>query len=146
MKQLTSGYKRILAEFGIKADTKSKILKQSQLTEDSHAALIYIKWEKSHVFLCLYSEDFIPTLDHVKKKIEKFSEFPIKQIFTPVKSVKFKDTTNSAHYNENYVKKNILKLDEWAKYAVEEGSEYAFLAEMIPTKADLDWAKKTTLV
>lgn len=133
-----------LKKFDITKDDAGKFLliKQECLSPDSWAHLtVRLQDPGRSKFFVLYSEDFIESLEQIRKIVEQWA------IAKVTSFVKLKDqSTSPASISEHYTSQTgQASLGEWVNYALPDNGNYTFLLEVAPTAENQTfWALHTS--
>src|SRR3990167_3980607 len=79
------------------ADKTAGVLKAEKLTPDSDAVLLKTSFNTEDFFV-LYIEDYIESLDYIKKQIERWFESKIIKFILPEKQLKFMESKGAKYY------------------------------------------------
>jgi len=127
----------VLKKFAIPEATSRSIsiIKAERLTPDS-SAIVLLAQGATYV---LYVEDFIDKLAYIEENIKSFYPSNTVSFMSPKESVDFKQTSGSRYY----MQPDLEKIDEWMKFAVPVGGDYAFLGLVEPAEENESyWAKR----
>jgi len=113
------------------------LLKSERLTPDSEAYLLMSKDR----FFVLYVEDYVLDLDYIKQIVQKWFESSVIKFIEPKVTEKFRNLSGS----QFYVGPDEKVADAWAKFAIEETSDFAFLLEIRPAKTNESYWAMTRL-
>lgn len=116
-----------IEQFGVSPD-KLRLLKFEVLTPDSFIWLLASNDSR----LCIYAEDFVPSLEHVQKAMEKYGVLNDED-----DKYKLVEVTNSTRWDESspVISSDIYSLpadrEEFMKYALPSGYDFVFLGKSL---------------
>jgi hypothetical protein len=117
----------ILKKFGVESGSIS-LLKYEALTPDS---FIWI-FSTDNRRYCLYAEDYVPSIDHVKEQIDNNrSVWSPDDRYELLRVSKVQDWSKSSPVAAATTYKQPEKPDEFMQYAATSGFNFVFLAKVI---------------
>jgi len=128
----------LVDQFKIKIDDAHHglyIVGAENLSPDSAAVLMM-----SDGFYVLYSEDYIESLDEVGKTVEHWFPSKVVEFIKPKRKVDFEHAQGSQFYR----RPDFKKIDEWMKFAVPDGWNFAFLMRVEPSAKNSSWWVETS--
>jgi hypothetical protein len=112
----------------------ASVIKYEEITADTNAYVIMTS-DRYDKFFVLYGEDHIEDIEQISQNVDRWFPFDKMHFIEPINNLNFKDTKGS----EFYINPDIIKINEWIKYAIEDGTNYMFLIEIYPSKKNISY-------